>query len=192
MNLRSKALLVPALLAAVAGCSDPKDPPGPPAPTAEAEEVTMMTLEVKSEAFEHEARIPARHTCDGEDVSPALSWSGAPEGTVCYALVMDDPDAPVGTWVHWVAWNIAEPGLPEGIPAEAGGAGGLRQGQNSWPRAGYGGPCPPSGTHRYFFRVFALDCEFELEPTTGKAELLQAMEGHVLAKGELLGMYSRE
>ena len=191
MNLRSRALLVPALLAAAAGCSDPKDPPGPPAPTAEAEEVTMTTLEVKSEAFEHEARIPARHTCDGEDVSPALSWSGAPEGTVSYALVMDDPDAPVGTWVHWVAWNIAEPGLPEAVPAEA--ADGLRQGQNSWERVGYGGPCPPSGTHRYFFRVYALDQELELDPaTTGKAELLQAMEGHLLAKGELLGMYSRE
>ena len=154
----------------------------------------MSTLEIESEAFAHEGSIPPRYTCDGDDVSPPLTWSAGPQGTVGYALICDDPDAPVGTWVHWVAWNVEETGLPEALPtdpADPTGARGLEQGTNSWGRTGYGGPCPPSGTHRYYFRVYALDERLELPASTDADGLRRALEGHVLAEGELLGRYAR-
>ena len=152
-----------------------------------------MTLTVKSSAFANGAPIPAKYTCDDLDISPPLSWSEGPHGTQSYALIMDDPDAPNGTWVHWVAWNIGDTKLPEDVtnrPAEDP-ASHLRQGTNSWQRVGYGGPCPPSGTHRYFFRVYALDRELDLDTETTKAALLATMERHVLARGELMGTYAR-
>jgi len=157
------------------------------AATAAAGEGTV-TMTVESPAFQNGAAIPARYTADGADVSPPLVIRGVPEGTRSLALVMDDPDAPMGTWVHWVAWNlpadtseIPEGGLPESAV----------EGVNSWGRRGYGGPAPPSGTHRYFFRVYALDTALELPVTTDKAGLLAAMEGHVLAEAVLMGRYSR-
>ena len=151
----------------------------------------MYTLEVLSTAFDHGADIPAKFTADGEDTSPLLHWSEGPEGTVCYALLMDDPDAPGGTWVHWVVWNIPANGIHEATPPELVTQDGTRQGQSSWGRLGYGGPCPPPGEHRYFFKVYALDTVLELDATTNKQDLLHAMAGHVLAEGELIGLYSR-
>jgi Raf kinase inhibitor-like YbhB/YbcL family protein len=151
----------------------------------------MASLDVTSIAFTHEGEIPREFTCDGADVSPPLEWAEGPEGTASYALIMDDPDAPGRTWVHWVAWNIPEPRLTDGIPPRDLLDDGLAQGTNSWTRIGYGGPCPPSGTHRYFFKVYALDSTLSLPATTRKEDLLQAMDGHILAQGELMGRYER-
>ncbi len=146
-------------------------------------------MNVTGPTFEHAKPIPSKYTCDGDDVSPPLAWTAGPEGTVGYALIMDDPDAPRGTWVHWVAWNIRAISLPESVsPLESAS---LSQGQNSWPKPGYGGPCPPSGTHRYYFKLYALDRDLDLGPETDKDALLSAMEGHVLARGELMGTYAR-
>ena len=151
----------------------------------------MSTIHVRTDAFDPGATIPAKYTCDGEDVSPPLSWDSGPEATASYALIMDDPDAPGGTWVHWVAWNIPNPNLPEAVPSDAELPDGTRQGENSWPKTGYGGPCPPSGEHRYFFKLYALDTKLELTASADEEALVRAMEGHLLAQGELMGVYSR-
>jgi Raf kinase inhibitor-like YbhB/YbcL family protein len=159
-------------------------------PAAAAE----WTMEVTSPSFGQGARVPQQFTCKGRDVSPALSWSGAPDGTKSFALIMDDPDAPVGTWVHWVAYDIPaeETGLrEEAAPGPGLGTSGL-QGKNSWGRLGYGGPCPPTGQHRYFFKVYALDvASLGLPAGASKDEVLAAMKGHVLAQGQLKGVFSK-
>jgi Raf kinase inhibitor-like YbhB/YbcL family protein len=143
-------------------------------------------MELTSDAFRHETRIPSKYTCDGDDVSPPLAISGIPAGTKTLALVVDDPDAPSGTWDHWIAYDIPVSGtIPEGV-ATLGTAG-----RNSWGQSGYGGPCPPSGTHRYFFTVYALDTTLGLETGAKKQTLLDAVEGHVLAEATLMGRYSR-
>ena len=150
-------------------------------------------MELKSPAFAHGAPIPPEYTCDGRDVSPPLSVTGVAPGTRSLALVADDPDAPMGTWIHWVAWNIP-PGagaLPANLPKKDALQDGTRQGINDFKRAGYGGPCPPSGTHRYFFRLYALDVTLDLPATTTRKDLDRAMRGHILAQAELLGTYSR-
>lgn len=137
--------------------------------------------------------IPRKCTCDGSDTSPALAWANAPQATQSFALITDDPDAPGGTWVHWVIWNIPPTAhaLPEGMPASAKLADGSQQGKNSWPKIGYGGPCPPSGTHRYFFKLYALDKLLDLPPGATKEQLLAAMNKHVLGQAELMGTYQR-
>jgi hypothetical protein len=151
------------------------------------------TMEIKSQAFAHGALIPSKYTCDGADVSPPLAWSGAPAATRSFALIADDPDAPMGTWVHWVAWNIpaGELALEEGVPKKEALPSGTRQGITDFGRAGYGGPCPPSGTHRYFFKLYALDTTLELPATTTKKDLEKAMQGHIRAQAELMGKYTR-
>ena len=153
------------------------------------EQIFILT----STAFEHENAIPVTHTCDGEDISPPLTWSDPPAGTTAFALIMDDPDAPGGTWVHWVLYNLpAESrGLPEAVPGDAELSDGSRHGKNSWRRPGYGGPCPPSGTHRYFFKIYALDTVLELKEGATKKQVVRAMEGHVIAQGQLMGKYKR-
>jgi hypothetical protein len=150
-------------------------------------------MNLTSSAFTHGAIIPKEYTCDGRDISPPLSWSDPPEKTQSFALIMDDPDAPMGTWVHWVIYNIpaAARGLSEGVPTDAELPDGSRQGRNSWRRIGYGGPCPPSGTHRYFFKLYALDTKLNLTSGVTKEELFQAMKGHMVAQAELMGRYSR-
>jgi Raf kinase inhibitor-like YbhB/YbcL family protein len=137
--------------------------------------------------------IPKRFTCDGEDLSPPLSWSGLPAGTRSLALICDDPDAPVGTWDHWVLFNIPATvtGLPENVPAKASLDDGSVHGNNSWGRPGYGGPCPPGGTHRYFFKLYALDTELNLKTGATKSQLVKAMEGHILDQAQLMGKYRR-
>jgi Raf kinase inhibitor-like YbhB/YbcL family protein len=152
---------------------------------------TPFTL--SSNAFIQEAAIPTRYSCDGENISPPLEWGDPPQGTESFALILDDPDAPGGTWVHWILYNIPAEvrALPEAIPPEEELPDGSRHGENSFGRLDYGGPCPPSGTHRYFFKLYALDVTLDLEPGVDKKTLLQAMEGHVLAEAELMGTYPR-
>lgn len=154
-----------------------------------------MTLTLTSTAFADHAEIPTRHTCEGEDLSPPLAWSGVPPGTKSLALIVDDPDAPdpaapKRVYVHWVAYDLApeSTGLPEGVARLPGGA---RDGTNDWQRTGYGGPCPPIGRHRYFFKLYALDT---LLPDLGKptkAALEKAMAGHVIAEAQLMGTYQK-
>ncbi len=151
-------------------------------------------FEISSAAFKHGENIPREHTCDGADVSPPLTWREAPAGTVSFALICDDPDAPVGTWDHWVIWNIpgTSSGLPRGVPRADTLPDGARQGKNGWGTNGYRGPCPPRGKpHRYFFRLYALDTTLDLRPGASKQQVLAAMEGHILAQAEFYGLYQR-
>ena len=152
-----------------------------------------MTLEISSSAFSEGEMIPTRYTCDGPDISPELSWKGIPEAARSLALICDDPDAPMGTWIHWVLFNIpvSANGLTAEIPSDASLENGARHGTNDFRRLGYGGPCPPGGTQRYFFKLFALDAELNLESGVTKAELLDAMQGHILAEARLMGTYKR-
>ena len=143
--------------------------------------------------IKNEGKIPAKYTCDGVNVSPALEWGQAPEGVKSYALICDDPDAPVGTWVHWVYYDIpAETkGLPENVAPDKKPPTGGKQGVNDFRKIGYGGPCPPGGTHRYFFKLYVLDVVLELAGGATKQQLLDAMEGHILAQTQLMGLYKR-
>lgn len=177
------------LLCIAAACSkaeraEPKEPEAP------------MTITLTSPAFEANGPIPAAHTCDGRDLSPPLAWSGVPAGAKSLAIVLDDPDAPdpkapKTTWVHWVIYN-----LPPGTTSLTEGAGaslppGTLQGRNDWKATGYRGPCPPVGRHRYVHKLYALDTLLPDLHEPNKAELERAMEGHLLARGELIGMYER-
>ena len=153
-----------------------------------------MTLEITSSAFSEGEMIPTRYTCDGPDVSPDLTWSGVPETALSLSLICDDPDAPMGTWVHCVLYDLPKDtrSLPEGVQSTETLAGGGAQGRNDFGRIGYGGPCPPPGRpHRYFFKLYALDTVLSDlgEPT--KDALLAAMEGHIIARGELMGTYQK-
>jgi Raf kinase inhibitor-like YbhB/YbcL family protein len=152
-----------------------------------------VSIELTSNAFVQGQPIPAKYTCTGENVSPALSWGEPPAGSQSFALIMDDPDAPGGTWVHWVLFNIpaSARGLPESFPANATLPDGSMSGDSSFGSPGYGGPCPPSGTHRYFFKLYALDEMLGIPPHANKGELEKAMVGHILAQGELMGTFTR-
>jgi len=152
-----------------------------------------MEMKITSQAFKDEGMIPEKYTCDDINVSPPFVWSPGPEGTRTYAFICDDPDAPMGTWVHWVLFNLPVNinELPEGIPPERDLESGAKQGMNDFRKIGYGGPCPPGGTHRYFFKLYALDTEVDLEAGATKSDLLRAMEGHILAESQLMGKYQR-
>jgi hypothetical protein len=151
-------------------------------------------MDLKSSAFEAGGMIPPKYTCDGSDVSPPLSWSAVPAKAKSLALIADDPDAPRGTWVHWVAWNIPATvsTLEEAVPKRDTLPNGMQQGTTDFRSIGYGGPCPPSGTHRYFFKLYALDATLNLPPGTTKKDLEKTMQGHILAQAELMGMYARK
>jgi len=151
-------------------------------------------MDLKSTAFSPGGMIPAKYSCDGTDVSPPLSWDNAPSGTKSFALICDDPDAPMGTWVHWVFYDIplTVTSLSEHIETTGTPSSGGRQGLNDFRKIGYGGPCPPSGVHRYYFKLYALDTILNLPAgTTTKAQLLKAMTGHILTQAQLLGKYKR-
>ena len=153
-----------------------------------------MSLAVTTTAFSPGGAIPTNYTCDGSDASPDLSWSGAPAGVQSFALIADDPDAPVGTWTHWIIWNIPphNTGLLKSVPKDETLGDGTRQGRNDFKRIGYGGPCPPPGRpHRYFFKLYALNAKLDLRAGANRNELEQAMKGHVLAQGELMGKFGR-
>jgi Raf kinase inhibitor-like YbhB/YbcL family protein len=198
-----EVLAVLALTGAMAGATDDGTrgtlPPRPaPSPVDSILDRPPTPFRVASTSFAADEEIPAKHTCEGGDISPALAWSGVPEGTKSFALIVDDPDAPDPTapktvWVHWVAYNIpaAVHSIPEGVkPGEL--PKGARDGVNDWRKPGYSGPCPPTGRHRYYFKVYALDVALaDLERPT-KARLLEAMKGHVLAESELVGTYEKK
>jgi hypothetical protein len=148
----------------------------------------MKGLQLVSPAFKHNEFIPEKYTCDGKDINPPLLIENIPSGTKSMALIVDDPDAPAGTWVHWVVWNIS-PDTKE--MKESSVPGGAQQGVNDFRKHEYGGPCPPSGTHRYFFKLYALDTMLNLGSKAKKSDLEQAMKGHILEKTELIGRYRR-
>jgi len=152
-----------------------------------------MSLLLFSSAFEPGGFIPSMHTCDGADISPPLSWKNVPAAAKSLALICDDPDAPAGIWVHWVFYDLPAniSGLPENIPPKKILENGAKQGINDFRRIGYGGPCPPGGVHRYFFKLYALDNFLGLPPGATKTELLKTMEGHILEQAELVGKYGR-
>ena len=170
-------------------CGDTESEPNETPDTKEA----PMALSLHSTAFAAGEAIPKLYSCDGTDVSPPLKWEGAPEGTQCFALIMDDPDAPVGTWDHWVVINL--PATTDSLPQAASSKnllpGECYEGINSWGRTDYGGPCPPGGTHRYFFRLYALDKTLGFAKPPKKADVLSAAEGHIRAQAELMGTFSR-
>lgn len=158
------------------------------APVMGKEAKKMKELTIASPAFTDGKAVPARYTCEGRDINPPLTFEGIPAGARSLALIVDDPDAPVGIWIHWVAWNIppdtreiGEGSLPTGA----------KQGLNDFGRNSYGGPCPPSGTHRYYFKLYALDTTLNLAASTTKAALEKAMQGHIVAEGRLMGTYRR-
>ena len=156
-----------------------------------------MAIALSSPVFANNGPIPKLYTCQGKDISPALTWSGLPNGTKSVALIVDDPDAPdpaapKRVWVHWVVYNIppAATGLPEAVSATALPAG-TRQGKNDWDRTGYGGPCPPIGRHRYFHKLYALDVVLPDLKQPTKAQLLEAMKGHILGEAAIVGTYQK-
>ena len=154
-----------------------------------------MKIQIASFAFGEGQPIPAQHAFEDKDLSPPLQWTGVPPAAKSLALICDDPDAPMGTWVHWVLYDLppTTAGLSEGLPKSPELASGAKQGVNDYKRTGYGGPCPPPGKpHRYFFRLYALDASTGLKPGATKKELLRALEGHVLAEGQLMGTFQRK
>ena len=172
-----------------------------------AEDLARQTIQLRSPAFADGGMIPKASTCDGSDRSPPLEWSGVPAQAQSLVLICDDPDAPMGTWSHWVVFNLAREAkaLNQGVPPEEtiapatdglpGSAAGklpqARQGTNDFGKIGYRGPCPPGGTHRYFFRLYALDTRLELSSSATRKQVLKAVEGHILAEGTLIGKYKR-
>jgi Raf kinase inhibitor-like YbhB/YbcL family protein len=185
MNARLNVLFATAMLGCLvtAGGADNPNPP------------KVMNLQITSTAFSEGQPIPQKYTCQGSDISPPLAWTNGPTKTKSFALIMDDPDAPVGTWVHWVLYDLPAnaTGLPEDVAKTQVIANGAKQGMNTWPRLGYGGPCPPPGKpHRYFFKLYALDAMLDLKPGATKKDIEAAMKGRVLAEGQLMGTYQRK
>jgi Raf kinase inhibitor-like YbhB/YbcL family protein len=191
-NMRKRLSLLLLLFAALAGCTGAPKAPAPAAPAAPVSQ-GGATMKLTSSAFSEGALIPVRYSCSGDDFSPPLTWSDIPAGAKSLALIADDPDAPVGTWVHWVAFNlpVTAGGLPEGIKDAKQLLGGGIQGANSWRRTGYGGPCPPSGTHRYFFKLYALDTILSLDNKAAAKDVQAAMNGHILAEAQLMGRFKK-
>ena len=151
-------------------------------------------IKLTSAAFKDGQQIPGPYTCDGVNISPPLEWSGVPKTATTVAIIVDDPDAPSGTFVHWVLYNLPAEniGLVENVPASENLKAGGFHGKNDFGKFGYGGPCPPSGTHRYFFKIYALDSELSLKAGATKAELMKAMEGHIVLEGQLMGTYRHQ
>ncbi len=165
----------------LAGCTGKQNLPA-------LEGATNMTIEITSTAFNEGSKIPRLYTCDDQNVSPPLAWKGIPPNTVSLVLIMDDPDAPAGTWVHWVLFNLP----PNLAGLEQGKTGMGTEGMNDFKRLGYGGPCPPKGSnHRYFIKIYALDRMLDLKAGATKAQVESLMMGHILAQGKLMGRYSR-
>ena len=188
VKLLSRLLIFLALVTVVAGCSPASQAGGG------SEGGDGMQIQLSSTAFKDGAMIPVIYTCDGKNISPPLSWTEAPQGSKSIALIVDDPDAPAGTWVHWVVFN-----LPSSISSLSEGASSLGSqepfgtaGMNSSQKIGYGGPCPPKGKpHHYFFKLYALDIILGLKSGASKADVEKAMQGHILAQGQLMGTYGR-
>lgn len=150
-----------------------------------------VVMKITSSAFSDGALIPIKYTCDGDDISPPLVWSDIPENTASFVLINDDPDAPVGTWDHWILFNLDGKTTELAENVDLSKLAGVQLGRNSWRRNDYGGPCPPYGTHRYFFKLYALDMKLDLPAGSSKQDIKKAMAGHILAEAELLGRYKR-
>ena len=150
-----------------------------------------VAMKITSSAFSDGALIPIKYTCDGDDISPPLVWSDIPENTASFVLINDDPDAPVGTWDHWILFNLEGKTTELAENVDLSKLAGVQLGRNSWRRNDYGGPCPPYGTHRYFFKLYALDMKLDLPAGSSKQDIKKAMAGHILAEAELLGRYKR-
>lgn len=150
-------------------------------------------MEITSSAFENGGMIPDKYSCDGRNIAPPLEWTNPPEDTKSFVLICDDPDAPMGTWVHWVVYDIPASisKLQEGTPPEKTLTNSGKQGTNDFHKIGYGGPCPPSGIHRYFFKLYAVDMFTDLEPGATKAQILRTIKGHILGEAQTMGKYSR-
>ena len=191
MNRALFLLLIGVVLTAAIGCGGGGEK-AVATPTVETGG-RQVTMALTSSAFAAGESIPAKYTCDGDNVSPPLQWEQPPAGTQSLALIMDDPDAPSGTFVHWVYYDLspASSGLPEGVSNDEKPSQGGTNGKNGVGRLGYTGPCPPSGMHRYFFRLIALDATLDAAAGLTDDQLLQAMQGHVLTQAELMGVYSR-
>lgn len=161
---------------------------------AKDKEDKIMTIKMSSTSFKNADFIPAKYTCDGENISPPLAWEGVPANTKTLALIADDPDAPAKIWVHWVIFNIPTTvkQLAENIPTKKILDNGTKQGINDSRKIGYSGPCPPSGIHRYYFKIYALDIELKLNGGAAKEQVLKAMEGHILGQGQIMGKYERK
>jgi Raf kinase inhibitor-like YbhB/YbcL family protein len=185
----SKLLALAAMLTLLVACAGAAATPEPATPTFPAATAAQEPFTLRISAFPNAGAIPLRYSCDGADISPALSWTSPPPGTATFALIMDDPDAPGGTWDHWTVFNIPASTLelPEGEPT-----GGGVPGSNSWGETGYGGPCPPSGpAHVYRVFLYALDRSLDLPAGASKREVLDAAAGHILAESLLTGSYGR-
>ena len=192
MRKSSAVLSVAVLALLLIGCASQPQPVAQQPATNKPKENDRV-VKLTSTAFQEGQPIPATYTCKGVNISPPLEWSGVPKAAKTIAIIADDPDAPSGTWVHWVLYNLPADniGLVESLPpTESLKAGGF-QGKNDFGKIGYGGPCPPSGTHRYFFKIYALDAELPLKAGATKAEVEKAMAGHVLAQAQLMGTYGR-
>jgi hypothetical protein len=191
--MRNSLLIMSAVLLSVLvpACAN-RQPITQPSPTNTPKE-EKAEMKLTSTAFTEGQPIPPTYTCDGVNVSPPLEWSGIPKTAKTVAIICDDPDAPGGTWVHWVVYNLPADniGLVENLPATPDLKAGGFQGQTDFGKIGYGGPCPPSGTHRYFFKIYALDVELPLKAGATKAEVMTAMEGHIVLQGQLMGTYTR-
>lgn len=186
--LKIKVFLLIVVIFLLCSCRDRKnaDP--------ETDGGEKMEIKITSSAFAEGQLIPAKYTCDGEDISPPLQWDNVPDSTLSIALICDDPDAPMGTFVHWVLYNLPPEtrDLPENFPDDETLEDGTRQGITDFGKTGYGGPCPPSGTHRYFFKIYALDEKIDLAIIADKPHLVRAMEGHIIGQGQLMGKYKRK
>ncbi|GAB4169152.1 MAG: YbhB/YbcL family Raf kinase inhibitor-like protein [Calditrichia bacterium] len=179
------------LIMLVAGCNSQDQKQSP----KQVEEKQMESFYLKADAFHEGDMIPVKFTCQGEDVSPQLQWGHVPEGTESFALICDDPDAPMGTWVHWVVYNIPADytGFTEGMGNKQELPDGIQQGVNDFGNTNYGGPCPPPGApHRYYFKLYALDTLTDFKAGLTKSELLNQIESHIIAKTELMGKYRRK
>jgi len=186
-------LLVLLVLVAAVGCAIQQGARQETLSSTPTPQTTGGSIKLTSSAFKDGEQIPRQYTCDGVNVSPPLEWSGVPKSAKTVAIIVEDPDAPSGTWVHWVVYNLPADniGMVENLPStENLKAGGL-QGRNDFGNIGYGGPCPPSGTHRYLFRIYALDSDLALKAGATKAEVEKAMEGHIVAQGQLMGTYRK-
>jgi Raf kinase inhibitor-like YbhB/YbcL family protein len=189
-----RRLVALSLLATTAliGCSK-ESQPVPANVSAQRSQQQQGQMKVESAAIKEGQPIPRQYTCDGINISPPLEWSGVPKSAKTVAIIADDPDAPAGTWVHWVLYNLPAEniGLVENVPATENLKAGGFQGKNSFGKLGYGGPCPPSGTHRYFFKVYAVDAELPLKAGATKSDLETAMQGHIVAQAQLMGTYQK-
>ncbi|HXT64836.1 MAG TPA: YbhB/YbcL family Raf kinase inhibitor-like protein [Pyrinomonadaceae bacterium] len=189
-NFEAVAALI---VLAFIGCTSRQQQAAQPQVTPATQPQQKSELKLTSTAFKEGEPIPRGYTCDGANVSPPLEWTGVPKSAKTIAIIADDPDAPSGTWVHWVLYNLSAEGLGliENTPATETLTGGGVQGKNDFGKIGYGGPCPPSGTHRYFFKFYALDSGLSLQAGATKAEIEQAMQGHIVGQAQLMGTYHR-